>query len=89
MALGARPRDALRLIVRQGMLLVLIGLACGVVGALALGRVLASLLMGVGGADPLTFAGVLALLALTALVACLIPARRAAKVDPMVALRFE
>ena len=89
MALGAQPRDALRLIVRQGMLVVVIGLSCGVVAALALGRLLASLLLGVGGADPLTFAGVITLLALTALIACLIPALRAAKVDPMVALRFE
>jgi predicted permease len=89
MALGAQPRDALRLIVRQGMLLVVIGLACGLVAALALGRVLAGLLLGVGGSDPLTFAGVIALLALTALIACLIPARRAAKVDPMIALRCE
>jgi predicted permease len=89
MALGAQPHDALRLIVRQGMLLVVIGLACGVVAALALGRVLASLLLGVGGADPLTFAGVIALLAITAFIACLIPARRAAKVDPMIALRYE
>ncbi|HKQ92482.1 MAG TPA: ABC transporter permease [Blastocatellia bacterium] len=89
MALGAQPRDALRLIVRQGMLLVAIGLACGFVAALALGRVLTGLLLGVGSADPLTFAGVIALLALTAFISCLIPARRAAKVDPMVALRFE
>jgi putative ABC transport system permease protein len=89
MALGAQPRDALRLIVRQGMLLVAIGLACGLVAALALGRVLTGLLLGVDAADPLAFAGVIALLALTALIACLIPARRAAKVDPMVALRFE
>jgi macrolide transport system ATP-binding/permease protein len=89
MALGAQPRDALRLIVRQGMLLVAIGLASGLVAALALGRILTGLLLGVGAADPLTFAGVIALLALTALIACLIPARRAAKVDPMVALRFE
>jgi predicted permease len=89
MALGAQPRDALRLIARQGMLMVAVGLACGLAVALALGRVLTGLLLGVGAADPLTFAGVLALLALTAFIACLIPARRAAKVDPMVALRFE
>jgi len=89
MALGAQPRDALRLIVRQGMALVVIGLSCGVVAALALCRLLVSLLLGVGGADPLTFAVVIALLAFTALVACLIPARRAAKVDPLVALHYE
>jgi ABC-type antimicrobial peptide transport system permease subunit len=89
MALGARQLDVLRLILRRGMALVLIGLTCGLVAALALGRVLTGLLLGVGGSDPLTLAGVLALLALTALVACLIPARRAAKVDPMVALRTE
>jgi predicted permease len=89
MALGAQPRDALRLIVRQGMLLVAIGLAIGLAAALALGRILTGLLLGVGSADPLTFVGVTALLALTALIACLIPARRATKVDPMIALRFE
>src|SRR5262245_29188732 len=89
MALGAQPRDALRLIVRQGMSLVVVGLACGAPPALALGRVLASLLLGVGSADPITFVGVVILLALTALVACLIPARRAAKVDPMIALRHD
>jgi len=89
MALGAQQRDVLRLILRQGMALVVIGLACGLLAALALGRVLTGLLLGVGGSDPLTFAGVVALLALTALIACLIPARRAAKVDPMVALRCE
>jgi predicted permease len=89
MALGAQPRDALRLIARQGMLLVAIGLACGLFVALALGRVLTGLLLGIGAADPLTFAGVSALLALTALIACMIPARRAAKVDPMIALRRE
>jgi len=89
MALGAQQRDVLRLILRQGMTLVVIGLACGLVAALALGRVLTGLLLGVGGADPLTFAGVVALLELTALIACLIPARRAARLDPMVALRCE
>jgi putative ABC transport system permease protein len=89
MALGAQQRDVLRLILRQGAALVVIGLACGLVAALALGRVLTGLLLGVGAADPLTFAGVIALLALTALIACLIPARRAAKVDPMVALRCD
>jgi putative ABC transport system permease protein len=89
MALGAQRRDVLRLIVRQGMLLVVIGLLCGLVAALALGRVLVSLLLGVGGADPLTFAGAMMLLVLTALVACWIPARLAARVDPMIALRYE
>jgi putative ABC transport system permease protein len=89
MALGAQQRDVLRLIAMQGMKLVVIGLACGLAAALALGRVLSSLLLGVGGADPLAFAGALALLALIALIACLIPARRAAKVDPMVSLRME
>jgi predicted permease len=89
MALGAQPRDVTRLIVRQGMWLVVVGLLCGLGAALALGRVLASLLLGVGGADPLTFAGVVVMLVLTALVACWIPARRAARVDPMVALRYE
>jgi len=89
MALGAQQRDVLRLILRQGMALVVVGLACGLVAALALGRVLTGLLLGVGGSDPLVFVGVVALLALTALIACLIPARRATQVDPLVALRHE
>ncbi len=89
MALGAQVRDVLRLIVSQGMRMVMIGLVLGLVGALALTRVFASLLLGVGTTDPLTFVGVAILLLAIALLACWIPARRAAKVDPLVALRHE
>jgi len=89
MALGAQVRDVLRLIVSQGMRMALIGIALGLASAVALTRVLASLLLGVGATDPLTFAGVVILLAAITLLACWIPARRAAKVDPMVVLRHE
>jgi len=89
MALGAQVRDVLRLIVSQGMRMVMIGLALGLVGAFALTRVLGSLLLGVGTTDPLTFVGVPILLIAIGLLACWIPARRATKVDPLVALRHE
>jgi putative ABC transport system permease protein len=89
MALGARAADVLQLIVRQGMGLVLMGLAIGVAGALALTRVMRSLLFEVKPWDPLTLASVSALLAAVAFAASYIPARRATRVDPMVALRYE
>jgi putative ABC transport system permease protein len=89
MALGARPRGVVGLVVRRGMALVGIGVIVGVAGALLLGRVLDSLLFSISSTDPVTIALVVAGLLVVALVASLIPARRAARVDPMVALRSE
>jgi putative ABC transport system permease protein len=89
MALGARVEDVVRMVVRQGMRLAVIGLVVGAVAALATTRFLASLLFGVGAADPATFVAIPAILALVALLASWLPARRAARVDPMVALRGE
>jgi len=89
MALGAQPRDVLRLIVTQGMTPAICGLAIGLAVTLALTRVLRTLLFGVTPADPLTFTVVAIFFALVSLVACVIPARRAMRVDPMTALRWE
>jgi putative ABC transport system permease protein len=89
MALGAKRTDVLRMVVRQGMTMTLIGLAFGLVGVFALSRVMVGLLYGVSPTDPLTFTGVSIVLLLVALLACLIPARRATRVDPIVALRSE
>jgi ABC-type antimicrobial peptide transport system permease subunit len=87
MALGARTDDVLRLVLRQGMAPVLAGLALGLGGAAAASRVLRGLLYGVGGTDPITYAGVATFLATVALLASYLPARRAAMADPVVALR--
>jgi predicted permease len=89
MALGAQPRDALRLIVRQVATLTLIGLAVGLVGAFATTRLIKGLLFGVSATDPLTFVTISALLTVAAGLACSIPARRATKADPIKTLRYE
>jgi len=89
MALGAQQRDVLKLVVAQGMTLTLIGIGVGLAAALALTRLMRSLLFEVSVTDPLTFAGLAALLSVVALLACYLPARRATKVDPMVSLKCE
>jgi putative ABC transport system permease protein len=87
MALGAQKADVLKLVIRQGLTLTLIGMTLGSLAALILTRSMKSLLFGVSATDPLTYAVVALMLAGVALMACYLPARRASRVDPMVALR--
>jgi predicted permease len=89
MALGAQPRDVMRLVLAEGAKMALVGVAAGIAAALGLTRLMANELFGVTAQDPLTFAAVAILLTLVALLACYFPARRAVRVDPMVALRYE
>jgi putative ABC transport system permease protein len=89
MALGARRRELMRLVVRRGLLLALTGIVIGIGAALGVTRLMAAMLYSVRPFDPVTFAGVGILLVLVALAACWIPARRAMRIEPMVALRYE
>jgi putative ABC transport system permease protein len=89
MALGARKADVLKLVLRQGMTLSVIGIAIGLLSSAALTQVIKTLLFNVGATDPLTFSVIALVLISVALLACYIPARRATKVDPMVSLRYE
>jgi putative ABC transport system permease protein len=89
MALGAERKDVLRMIVGQGMKLTLIGVGVGLVGSFLVMRAMSDLLFGVKASDPVTYGGVAIVLSLVALMSCLLPARRATKVDPMIALRYE
>ena len=89
MALGADSKDVLKLILGKGLMMTIIGVSIGIGGALGLSRFLSGLLYGVKPTDPLTYSAVSLILIAVALLACYIPARRAARVDPMVALRFE
>jgi putative ABC transport system permease protein len=85
--LGARAWDVWTMVLRQGLIIVAVGIVCGLIGAIALSNIVASLLFGVSATDPLAFALSLLLLAGVALVACFLPARRATKVDPVAAIK--
>jgi putative ABC transport system permease protein len=87
MALGARARDVWTMVLRQGLIIVAVGIACGLLAAIALSKIVVSLLYGVSATDPLAFALSLLLLAAVALVACFFPAQRATKVDPAAAVK--
>ncbi|MDQ3258105.1 MAG: FtsX-like permease family protein, partial [Acidobacteriota bacterium] len=89
LALGAQRKDIFSLVVGQGLKLIVVGIVAGLLGALAVTRLMASILIGVSPTDLITFGGVSLFLSLVALIACYVPARRATKVDPMVALRYE
>jgi putative ABC transport system permease protein len=89
MALGATQRTVLRLVVKQGMMLALGGVVVGLIASFAFSRLVSSLLYGVTSSDPLTFASITVLLLIVALIASYIPARRAARIDPMISLRGE
>jgi ABC-type antimicrobial peptide transport system permease subunit len=88
-ALGASSRDVLHLVLGEGLKMTLFGVGIGLAAALGLTRLITKLIYGVNAADPITFAGVALLLTAVALLACFIPARRAMRVDPMMALRYE
>ena len=89
MALGAQAQDILKLVVGEGMLLTAVGICAGLAGAFALTRLMGGLLFRVSPTDPITFAAITLLLIVVSLLACYLPARRAARVDPMLALRGE